>query len=376
MSSSASSDQLTHLSLGLKTRARELGFDACAVTLPDASAERDQLMAWLAKGYHGEMGYLEKHLDKRLNPSLLVEGTERIILLRMNYLPQDTQITDVLRDKSKAYIARYTLGRDYHKLIRSRLKQLGSWLADAAKTEVQFRPFVDSAPILERPLARQAGLGWIGKHTLLLNREAGSWFFLGSLFTNLPLPIDAPEQEKHCGSCRACLDICPTNAFPEPYVLDARRCISYLTIEYAGSIPVELRPLMGNRVFGCDDCQLICPWNRFAKRSPEEDFKPRHNLDQAELVELFNWSEAEFLSRTEGSAIRRTGYQGWMRNLAIALGNGPASLEAISALRQGRGKVSALVDEHIDWALAQLTRAKERQPEPIFSHPGAKRLPI
>ena len=321
------------------------------------------------------MEYLQNHLEKRLNPALLVEGTQRVILVRMNYLPEDTSITEVLRDKKRAYIARYTLGRDYHKLVRARLKQLGNWLVERADTDVQFRPFVDSAPILERPLARQAGLGWIGKHTLLLNREAGSWFFLGSLFTNLPLPIDAPESDEHCGRCSACLDVCPTGAFPQPYVLDARRCISYLTIEYRGSIPLELRPLMGNRVFGCDDCQLICPWNRFAKRSSEEDFQPRHRLEQADLIELFSWDEAQFLSKTEGSAIRRTGYQGWMRNLAVALGNGPRSEAAVAALKERRGQISELVDEHIDWALEQLQQQRSAQLEPIFTHHGAKRLP-
>jgi len=321
------------------------------------------------------MEYLQNHLEKRLNPALLVEGTQRVILVRMNYLPEDTSITEVLRDKKRAYIARYTLGRDYHKLVRARLKQLGNWLVERADTDVQFRPFVDSAPILERPLARQAGLGWIGKHTLLLNREAGSWFFLGSLFTNLPLPIDAPESDEHCGRCSACLDVCPTGAFPQPYVLDARRCISYLTIEYSGSIPLELRPLMGNRVFGCDDCQLICPWNRFAKRSSEEDFQPRHRLEQADLIELFSWDEAQFLSKTEGSAIRRTGYQGWMRNLAVALGNGPRSEAAVAALEERRGQISELVDEHIDWALEQLQQQRSAQLEPIFTHHGAKRLP-
>jgi len=321
------------------------------------------------------MEYLQNHLEKRLNPALLVEGTQRVILVRMNYLPEDTSITEVLRDKKRAYIARYTLGRDYHKLVRARLKQLGNWLVERADTDVQFRPFVDSAPILERPLARQAGLGWIGKHTLLLNREAGSWFFLGSLFTNLPLPIDAPESDEHCGRCSACLDVCPTGAFPQPYVLDARRCISYLTIEYRGSIPLELRPLMGNRVFGCDDCQLICPWNRFAKRSSEEDFQPRHRLEQADLIELFSWDEAQFLSKTEGSAIRRTGYQGWMRNLAVALGNGPRSEAAVAALEERRGQISELVDEHIDWALEQLQQQRSAQLEPIFTHHGTKRLP-
>lgn len=371
----ASSEQLLQLSQALKARAKELGFDACAVTLPDASSEQQHLERWLAEGYQGEMEYLQNHLEKRLNPALLVEGTQRVILVRMNYLPEDTSITEVLRDKKRAYIARYTLGRDYHKLVRARLKQLGNWLVERADTDVQFRPFVDSAPILERPLARQAGLGWIGKHTLLLNREAGSWFFLGSLFTNLPLPIDAPESDEHCGRCSACLDVCPTGAFPQPYVLDARRCISYLTIEYSGSISLELRPLMGNRVFGCDDCQLICPWNRFAKRSSEEDFQPRHRLEQADLIELFSWDEAQFLSKTEGSAIRRTGYQGWMRNLAVALGNGPGSEAAVAALEERRGQISELVDEHIDWALEQLQQQRSAQLEPIFTHHGAKRLP-
>lgn len=375
MPTSASYEQLCELSQQLKIKARELGFDACAVTLPDASSEREHLEQWLKDGYQGEMSYLENHLEKRLDPSLLVEGTQRIILLRMNYLPADTRITKVLRDKRKAYIARYTLGRDYHKLIRSRLKQLGNWLSEQSETDINFRPFVDSAPILERPLAKQAGLGWIGKHTLLINRQAGSWFFLGSLFTDLPLPIDAPEREQHCGKCTACLDVCPTKAFPAPYVLDARRCISYLTIEYSGSIPLELRPLMGNRVFGCDDCQLICPWNRFASRSSEDDFQPRHDLDQAALVELFLWSEDEFMHKTEGSAIRRTGYQGWMRNLAVAIGNGPQSEEACAALQQRRGQVSELVDEHIDWALAQFAHKQRGELEPILIHPGAKRLP-
>lgn len=367
--------ELEQLALDLKAQAELLGFDACAITLPDASSEAQRLKEWLGKGYQGEMEYLANHFQKRIDPSQLVEGTQRIILLRMNYLPEDTRITDILRDKRRAYIARYTLGRDYHKLVRARLKQLGTWLTEQAKEQVSFRPFVDSAPILERPLARQAGLGWIGKHTLLLNREAGSWFFLGSLFTNLPLPVDKSESDEHCGRCTACMDVCPTAAFPEPYVLDARRCISYLTIEQSGPIPEELRPLMGNRVFGCDDCQLICPWNRFAQRSPEEDFKPRHGLDSAELIELFQWSEEEFLAKTEGSAIRRTGYQGWMRNLAVALGNGPSSERAREVLTLKLGVISPLVDEHIEWALQQLAQREERQTEPLFIHAGAKRLP-
>ncbi|MBA4503517.1 tRNA epoxyqueuosine(34) reductase QueG [Marinobacterium marinum] len=368
--------QLDTLAQALKQQAGELGFADCAITLPDASHEAASLQRWLEQGYQGDMDYLTQNIDKRLDPTLLVPGTQRIIMLRMNYLPADAPVTGILRNPDKAYVARYTLGRDYHKLIRKRLKQLGQWLdTQVEDAEVRFRPFVDSAPVLERPLARNAGLGWIGKHTLLLNRQAGSWFLLGELFIDLPLPIDPPETESHCGRCSACIDICPTQAFPEPGVLDARRCISYLTIEYRGSIPLELRPLMGNRIFGCDDCQLICPWNRFAKRSHEADFQPRHNLDQASLLELFEWDEATFLKRTEGSAIRRTGYDGWQRNLAVALGNGRGGEAVTSALRARRDGSSPLVREHIDWALEQLANGDGPRPLPILAHPGARRLP-
>ncbi len=374
--SQLSTEQLDTLAQALKQQAQELGFADCAITLPDASQEADRLQRWLDAGYQGSMDYLNQNVDKRLDPTLLVPGTRRIIMLRMDYLPAETPITGILRNPDKAYVARYTLGRDYHKLIRKRLKQLGQWLDNQVDdVEVRFRPFVDSAPVLERPLARNAGLGWIGKHTLLLNRQAGSWFLLGELFIDLPLPIDPPETESHCGRCSACIDICPTQAFPEPGVLDARRCISYLTIEYRGSIPLELRPLMGNRIFGCDDCQLICPWNRFAKRSDEPDFQPRHNLDQVELLELFEWDEAIFLKRTEGSAIRRTGYEGWQRNLAVALGNGRGGEQVMAALRARRATSSELVQEHIDWALARLSDGQGPSPLPILSHPGARRLP-
>lgn len=361
----------------LKLRARELGFQQCAITLPDASMEAEHLKSWLAQGYQGEMHYLEQHLEKRLNPRQLVPGSERIIMVRMDYLPPNTSLVRTLADPDKAYLSRYTLGRDYHKLIRKRLKQLGQWLQEqaGADAQVSFRPFVDSAPVLERPLARNAGLGWIGKNTLLLNRQAGSLFFLGELFTNLPLPIDAPETRSHCGHCTACLDICPTRAFPRPGVLDARRCISYLTIEYAGSIPLELRPLMGNRIFGCDDCQLICPWNRFAHYSGEADFKPRHALDDSDLLTLFAWDEETFLRNTEGSAIRRTGYRGWQRNLAVALGNSRGGDRVISALRRRRDSADPLVREHIDWALERLAAGSQPQPLPLLSHPGARRLP-
>lgn len=374
--STLSTEQLDTLAQTLKQQARELGFADCAITLPDASHEAASLQRWLEQGYHGDMDYLTQNVDKRLDPTLLVPGTRRIIMLRMNYLPADAPVTGILRNPDKAYVARYTLGRDYHKLIRKRLKQLGQWLDSQVEgIEVRFRPFVDSAPVLERPLARNAGLGWIGKHTLLLNRQAGSWFLLGELFIDLPLPIDPPETESHCGRCSACIDICPTRAFPEPGVLDARRCISYLTIEYRGSIPLELRPLMGNRIFGCDDCQLICPWNRFAKRSDEADFQPRHNLDRASLLELFEWDEATFLKRTEGSAIRRTGYEGWQRNLAVALGNSRGGEPVAEALRARRATSSELVQEHIDWALERLSTGDGPLPLPILDHPGARRLP-
>ncbi len=367
-----SAERLHSLAAAVKRRARELGFQQCAITLPDASAEAEHLQAWLDAGYQGEMHYLEQHLDKRLDPRLLHPGTERLILVRMDYLPPEIDTLKALANPDRAYIARYTLGRDYHKLIRKRLQQLGEWLDSQGGSGS--RPFVDSAPVLERPLARNAGLGWIGKHTLLLNRQAGSLFFLGELFTSLPLPIDAPETGQHCGQCSACLDICPTRAFPAPYQLDARRCISYLTIEYRGSIPLELRPLIGNRIFGCDDCQLICPWNRFARRSEESDFTPRHALDRASLLELFRWDEARFLRNTEGSAIRRTGYEGWQRNLAVALGNSRGGPEVIAALQAGRSRVSALVDEHIDWALQQHATGTPPTPLPILQHPRAGKL--
>jgi len=368
--------QLNSLKSALKAEALRLGFADCAITLPDASAEAERLQHWLDQGYYGSMEYLTQNVDKRLDPTLLVPGTQRIIMLRMDYLPEGAPVTGVLRNPSKAYIARYTLGRDYHKMMRKRLKQLGEWLnTQTGEAEVRYRPFVDSAPVLERPLARNAGLGWIGKHTLLLNRSAGSWFLLGELFIDLPLPIDPPETESHCGRCSACLDICPTQAFPEPGVLDARRCISYLTIESKAPIPLELRPLMGNRIFGCDDCQLICPWNRFARRSNEADFQPRHGLDQADLLELFLWDEATFLKRTEGSAIRRTGYEGWQRNLAVALGNSNGGDAVMAALQSQREDASELVREHIDWALEQLGKGHVPAPLPILSHPGARRLP-
>ena len=349
--------QVQHLAELIKHWANELGFAQCGITGTNLSTEAQPLDEWLNEGMHGDMAWLGEHRDKRLDATLLHPNTQRIISVRMDYLPADVETLSILDNPKKAYIARYTLGRDYHKLMRKRLKQLGQRIELHLQEEVVFRPFVDSAPVLERPIARNAGLGWIGKHTLLLSREAGSWFFLGELFINLPLPLDPPEEKGHCGKCTSCLDACPTQAFPKPYILDARRCISYLTIEHKGSIPEEFRKPMGNRIFGCDDCQLFCPWNRFAQHSQEDDVKPRHQLDNVDLITLFQWDENTFLKRTEGSAIRRTGYDGWQRNIAVALGNSNGGKEVIDALtcRLQDPDCSALVAEHIRWALNQLT---------------------
>lgn len=354
-SSTLSPQALQQLADQIKIWAKELGFQQCGITDCDLSAEQAHYETWLAQQFHGEMEYLGNHLDKRFDPASLVPGAQRIICVRMDYMPPDTEPLTVLEDSDQAYVARYTLGRDYHKLIRKRLTTLGKKI-DTATGERVFRAFVDSAPILERPLAEKAGIGWRGKHTLILNRQAGSLFFLGELFIDLPLPIDPPATENHCGACTACLDVCPTQAFPQANVLDARRCISYLTIEHKGSIPLELRPLMGNRIFGCDDCQLICPWNRFAKFTAEGDFHPRQKLDASGLIALFQWSEDEFLKRTEGSAIRRTGYQGWLRNIAIALGNSRGGVEVISALEEKAQHSSEIVREHVLWALQHLSK--------------------
>lgn len=330
----------------------ELGFQQLGVSNVDLGEHEAYLQKWLDAGYHGSMDYMARHGHKRSRPAELVPDTCRVLSLRMDYLVNE-EAEQVLASPDKAYIARYTLGRDYHKLMRKRLAQLAQRIAEEAGGG-SFRAFVDSAPVLERAIAEQAGLGWIAKNTMLINANAGSWFFLGEIYTDLPLPATVAQESKHCGSCTACLDICPTDAFPAPFELDARRCISYLTIEHRGSIDPALRPLMGNRVFGCDDCQLVCPWNKFAQPSGEPDFQPRHGLDNSELVALFLWDEATFLARTEGSAIRRIGYERWLRNLAIGLGNGPASAEAITALRSRLDYPSELVREHVSWALAQL----------------------
>ena len=340
------------LASDIKRWARELGFAEAGISGVTLGQDEQHLQSWLKDGYHGEMEYMARHGNRRSRPDELEPGTQRVISVRMDYMPPGTQHAwDVLGDAEAGYVARYALGRDYHKLMRNRLQKLAERIRGSIG-DFGYRAYVDSAPVLEKALARNAGLGWIGKHTVLINRQAGSYFFLGELYTNLPLPIDAAASA-HCGTCRKCIDICPTQAIVGPYRLDARRCISYLTIELKGSIPEELRAPMGNRIFGCDDCQLICPWNKFAQDATEPDFAPRHRLDGAKLVELFGWSEAEFLQRTEGMAIRRTGYEGWLRNIAVALGNAPPSVEVLSALQARADHPSEIVREHVAWALTR-----------------------
>lgn len=329
---------------------RELGFDALAVTGVDLSEAEPGLSAWLAAGFHGEMDYMARHGMKRARPAELLPGTLRVISARMNYWPEAAEAQAALAEPTRAYVSRYALGRDYHKLMRQRLQKLAERIAAAAPHG--YRVFVDSAPALEVELATRAGLGWRGKHTLLLNREAGSYFFLGEIFTDLPLPVDEPQAE-HCGRCTACITACPTGAIVAPYRVDARRCVSYLTIELKGSIPEDLRPLLGNRIYGCDDCQLVCPWNRFAQITDEADFAPRHDLDSATLVELFAWTEAQFRERTAGSAIYRIGFERWLRNIAVALGNAPGTPEVLAALHARADEDSELVREHVAWALRQ-----------------------
>lgn len=336
----------------IKAWGREFGFQQVGIAGVELGEHEAHLKRWLAAGYHGEMDYMAAHGDKRSRPAELVPGTLRVVSLRMDYLPGDTEMAQRLAQPEKAYVSRYALGRDYHKLIRKRVAQLAEKVQGLIGP-FGYRAFVDSAPVLEKAIAEQAGLGWIGKNTLVLNRQAGSYFFLAELFVDLPLPTDAPHASEHCGRCSACLDICPTQAFAGPYQLDARRCISYLTIELKHAIPVELRRLIGNRVFGCDDCQIVCPWNRFARPSGEGDFKPRHGLDNAELAALFRWDEATFLSHTEGSPLRRAGYERFLRNLAVGLGNAPSTVPVIEALTARKEHESALVREHVAWALAQ-----------------------
>ncbi len=351
-------DKLAH---DIKLWGQELGFDQVGITGVELPEEEPRLQRWLEQGYHGDMAYMARYGLLRARPAELQPGTLAVISVRMNYLPADARLAQVLGDPERAYISRYALGRDYHKVLRARLKRLGERI-QAATGSLEFRPFVDSAPLLERPLAQRAGLGWTGKHSLLLNEEAGSLFFLGELLVDLPLPPDRPHGGD-CGSCVACMTLCPTGAIVAPYVVDARRCISYLTIELDGPIPEELRPLLGNRIYGCDDCQLICPWNRYAQLTREPDFAPREALHAPTLLSLWGWDEAEFLRRTEGSPIRRIGYQKWLRNLAVALGNAPGSHAIIDALQARREQVSPLVQEHLEWALSRQHARRHQEAE-------------
>ncbi|WP_145127321.1 tRNA epoxyqueuosine(34) reductase QueG [Pseudomonas sp. URMO17WK12:I11] len=349
---SASTPDLDALAHNIKLWGQELGFAHVGIAGIDLGEHAHHLQRWLDAGYQGEMEYLGAHGSKRAHPEQLIPGTVRVVSLRMDYLPGDTQMAQRLAQPEKAYVSRYALGRDYHKLVRKRVQSLADRIQQAIGP-FGYRAFVDSAPVLEKALAEQAGLGWIGKNTLLLNRKAGSYFFLAELFVDLPLPVDQATTSEHCGRCTACLDICPTQAFVGPYVLDARRCISYLTIELKGPIPVQLRSMMGNRVFGCDDCQIVCPWNRFAKPSREQDFQPRHGLENAELAQMFLWDEPTFLRKTEGGPLRRAGYERWLRNLAVGLGNAPSTIPVLEALKARRDDASPLVREHVEWALAR-----------------------
>ncbi|TPG61656.1 tRNA epoxyqueuosine(34) reductase QueG [Ewingella americana] len=368
---------LIQLAQLIKQWGQSFGFQQVGICDTDLSTEEPKLQAWLDKQYHGEMEWMARHGMLRARPHELLPGTLRVISVRMNYLPANAAFAKTLKNPELGYVSRYALGRDYHKVLRQRLKKLGdkiqTWCTEHADsqtvdgqekhgTEITFRPFVDSAPIMERPLAAKAGIGWVGKHSLILNRESGSWFFLGELLIDLPLPVDQPQEEK-CGKCVACITTCPTGAIVAPYTVDARRCISYLTIELEGAIPEEFRPLMGNRIYGCDDCQLICPWNRYSQLTDEEDFSPRAALHAPELIELFGWSEEKFLRITEGSPIRRIGHLRWLRNISVALGNAPYAENVLWALQTRQGE-NSLLDEHIEWAIAQqLGRRIENQVE-------------
>jgi epoxyqueuosine reductase len=341
-------DKLAQL---IKQWGQELGFQQVGISDVNLFQAEKHLHNWLAQGFHGEMEYMQRHGLKRSRPELLHPGTLRVISVRMDYQTESLQsIQQKLDEPTAAFISRYAMGRDYHKLMRNRLQKLADKINDYTQADAGTRAFVDSAPVLEKALAEQAGLGWIGKHSNLINRKAGSWFFLGELFVNLALPIDKPTTA-HCGDCVACLDICPTKAIVAPYQVDARRCVSYLTIELHGAIPEEFRPLIGNRIYGCDDCQIICPWNRFAKNTVEADFLPRHGLNSQQLLQVFAWTEAEFLQKTEGSAIRRIGHERWLRNIAVALGNAPKAELVSAALRDKLSHPSELVKEHVNWAL-------------------------
>jgi epoxyqueuosine reductase len=349
------------LAARIKSLARASGFQRCGISDVHLGEDETHLRDWLAQGLHGSMDWMARHGDKRSRPQELLPGTVRVVSVGLDYGRDPEEAWRNLSQGERAYVARYALGRDYHKLMRQRLQALADRIA-AEIGPFGHRVFVDSAPVLERALARNAGLGWIGKHTCLVDKDGGSWFFLGEIYVDLPLPVDAPASE-HCGTCTRCIDVCPTQAITAPYRLDARRCISYLTIEHEGSIDEALRPLIGNRIFGCDDCQLVCPWNKFARKTDEPDFRSRNNLDTATLAELFAWTESEFLQRTEGSAIRRSGYRRWLRNIAVALGNAATTADVIAALESRRDCDDDVVREHVAWALAQHEARKAKPPE-------------
>ena len=365
MSHSSRPADLINLADRIKIWGRELGFQQLGITDVDLAEDEERLQRWLDAGFHGEMGFMARHGTKRTRPAELEPGTVRVISVRLDYLPAEVETARVLGQPERAYVSRYATGRDYHKLMRKRLAAL----AQRIETEVGpigYRAFVDSAPVMERALARKAGLGWFGKNAMLLNPKAGSLFFLGELYTDLPLPVDPPFEDEHCGSCSACRTACPTGAIVEDRVVDARACISYLTIELHGAIPEHFREAMGNRVFGCDDCQLVCPFTRFARATREPDFAPRHDLDRASLLALFAWGEEEFLDKTAGSPIRRIGYERWLRNLAVGLGNAPWSEAVEAALRARLAYPSDLVREHVRWAL---DRQQEKRP-PLIAASG------
>ncbi len=349
--------QLSKITDQLPQWASELGFADIAISGIQLAQHENYFKAWLNKHFHGEMDYMAKHGSKRYRPDELEPGTITVISVRLDYFPpQAESIQNVLSNKNLGLISRYATGRDYHKIIRKRLQKLADKMQQAVGV-FGYRVFTDSAPVLEKALAENAGLGWIGKHTNLINRTAGSWFFLGEIYTDLPLPVKAHQPVNHCGTCKACIDICPTQAIVAPYQLDARRCISYLTIELKNAIPIEFRQAIGNHIYGCDDCQLVCPWNRFSKPSDEKDFTVRHGLDAPELLSLFAWTEDDFLEKMQGSPIRRIGHMQWLRNIAVALGNAPYSSDIILALKDQRPKVNPMVQEHIDWAIKNLTHA-------------------
>ena len=352
MTQSTNNNDLTTLAADIKRWGHDLGFADIGFADTDLANAETEHQAWIKKGFHGDMDYMAKHGTKRTRPAELIPNTRTVITVRLDYLPPKAKDSwETMQDGEKAFISRYALGRDYHKVMRNKLQKLCDKIIENVP-EFEFRVFTDSAPVLEVALAEKAGLGWRGKHTLLINKDRGSWFFLGEIYTNLSLPIDT-KATNHCGTCSACIDICPTRAITAPYEVDARRCISYLTIELKTAIPVEFRPLIGNRVYGCDDCQLVCPWNKFAEITTEPDFNVRNGLDDISLIECFDWSEAEFAQKMAGSAIYRIGYTQWLRNIAVGLGNAPSSPEVISALKTRQNDESLMLREHVEWALQQ-----------------------